>query len=137
MIGKLAHIGIAVKDLTPVATLYRDVLGLTLSSVDESEDLRWIFVPLGETALEFIQSKGAHTPIARFVSKHGEGIHHIALEVDDIEAALGAMKERGVPLIDETPRVGAHGSRIAFIHPKATQGVLIELVEPARFAVPR
>lgn len=132
MIRKIAHLGVAVKDLGPVKTLYSELLRLPVSSEEENEEMRWIFVPVGETSMEFLQAKGEDGPIARFIRKNGEGIHHVALEVDDIEATLHWLKESGLPLVDEVPRPGAHGSRIAFIHPKATQGVLLELVEPAR-----
>ncbi len=132
MIRKIAHLGVAVKDLGPVKRLYSELLRLPVSNEEENEEMRWVFVPVGESSMEFLQAKGEDGPIARFIHKNGEGIHHVALEVDDIEATLHWLKASGLPLVDETPRPGAHGSRIAFIHPKATQGVLLELVEPAR-----
>lgn len=132
IVGRLVHIGIAVKELEPVGRLYRETLRLAVSEVDENEELRWQFVPLGETSLEFIESKVKGTAISRFIEKRGEGIHHIAVEVDDIHEALRSIKESGIPLIDERPRKGAHNSLIAFIHPKATQGVLIEMVQTDR-----
>ena len=132
MIGKIAHLGIAVKDLEPVSHFYGDCLGLPVSEEAENDQLKWVFVPMGETALEFIQSKEADTPIACFIEKRGEGIHHVALEVENIEESIRSLKAKGVPLIDEKPRPGAHNSLIAFIHPKATQGVLIEMVQPAK-----
>lgn len=132
MVGKIAHLGIAVKDLEPVSRFYGDCLGLPVSEADENDQLKWVFVPMGETALEFIQSKEEATPIARFIETRGEGIHHVALEVEDIEESIRSLKAKGVPLIDEKPRPGAHNSLIAFIHPKATHGVLIEMVQPAK-----
>lgn len=132
MIRKIAHLGIAVKELGPLKRLYSDVLRLPVSDEEENEEMRWVFVPVGESSIELLQAKGDEGPIARFIRKNGEGIHHVALEVEDIEAALQWLKESRVPMVDEAPRPGAHGSRIAFIHPKATHGVLLELVEPAR-----
>lgn len=132
MIGKITHIGIAVRDLAQVRALYGDVFGLTVSEEEQNDHFRWVFVPLGTTSLEFIESRHDRTAISRFIEDRGEGIHHVALEVDNIEASLRALREKGVPLIDEEPKGGAHNSRIAFIHPKGTQGVLIELVQPAK-----
>lgn len=132
MVGKIAHLGIAVKDLAAVSHFYGRCLGLPVSEEDENDQLKWLFVPMGETSLEFIQSKEEATPIARFIEKRGEGIHHVAIEVEDIEELIRSLKARGIPLIDERPRPGAHDSLIAFIHPKAAQGVLIEMVQPAK-----
>jgi methylmalonyl-CoA epimerase len=130
MIGKVAHIGVAVKEIEPIRHLYRETLGLPVSEEEQNDELSWVFVPIGETAFEFIHPKTEDNPIARFIKKQGEGVHHVALEVKDIEDAIRELKTKGIPLVDEKPRKGAHNSRIAFIHPKATQGVLIELVEP-------
>ncbi len=132
MIEKVAHIGIAVTDLEPVRRLYREAMGLPVSEEEQNDELKWFFVPLGETALEFIASKTEEHVIARFIRQQGQGVHHIALQVPDIEATLGDLKAKGIALVDERPRKGAHNSRIAFVHPRDTQGVLIELVEPAQ-----
>jgi methylmalonyl-CoA epimerase len=130
MILKMAHIGIVVSDIEKVRNLYVDTLGLTVSDADENDELKWIFMDIGETSLEFLESKTDSSPIANFLSRKGEGVHHIALETDDIEKELQGLKTRGTALIDATPRPGAHNSRIAFLHPRSSNGVLIELVQP-------
>ena len=91
--------------------------------------MRTAFLPVGGTEIELLEPTSADSSVARFIEKHGEGLHHIAIRVDDIEAALAEMKAKGIQLIDETPRIGASGARIAFVHPKATHGVLLELCE--------
>ncbi len=134
MLSKISHLGIAVKDLETVLKLYTEVLGLECKGEEEvpSQKVKVAFLPLGETNIELLQSTDPDGPIAKFVDSKGEGIHHIAYEVDDIEQALADLKAKGVRLIDEVPRIGAHGARIAFIHPKATHGVLVELCEHAK-----
>jgi len=130
MISKLAHIGIVVGDLEKVRSLYSDILGLPMSEVSENDELRWLFLGIGETAFEFLESKTDVGPIADFFSRRGEGIHHVAIETDDIEKELCELKAKGIELIDEKPRIGAHNSQIAFIHPRSANGVLVELVQP-------
>ncbi|NLW16264.1 MAG: methylmalonyl-CoA epimerase [Firmicutes bacterium] len=134
MIKKIAHLGIAVKDLEAAKRFYQDVLGLTCTGEEEvpSQKVKTAFFPVGEVNIELLESTDPEGPIAKAIEKRGEGIHHLAYEVEDIEAALAAMKEKGVRLIDEEPREGAHGAKIAFIHPKATLGVLVELCEYPR-----
>lgn len=131
MIKKVAHIGIAVKDVEEVAKLYTEALGLQCEDITSVEDQRVkiAFLPVGETHIELLEGTTPDSPIAKHIERRGEGIHHIALEVDNIEAALQEAKEQGVTLIDEEPRIGAHRTKIAFIHPKSTRGVLFEFME--------
>jgi len=130
VIHKIAHIGVAVKNLEEVEKLYSQVLGLPIGGREVHPDNRVTFIPLGDTAIELLESVKPDGAIARHIEKRGEGIHHIALEVDNIEKALEELKGKGLVLIDQKPRKGAHNSRIAFLHPKNTYGVLLELVEP-------
>jgi methylmalonyl-CoA/ethylmalonyl-CoA epimerase len=129
MKARLDHIGIAVADLDAALRFYRDALGLEIEAPEEvaSQRVRAHFIPAGEVALELLEATAPDSPIARYVEKRGPGLHHITLRVDDIEAALARLKARGVRLIDERPREGAHGSLVAFIHPSSTHGVLVEL----------
>ncbi|NLY54122.1 MAG: methylmalonyl-CoA epimerase [Firmicutes bacterium] len=134
MIEKIAHLGIAVKDLDAAKRFYEDVLGLKCTGEEEvpSQKVRTAFFPVGEVNIELLESTDPEGPIAKSIEKRGEGIHHVAYQVSDIEAALAEMKAKGVRLIDEEPRPGAHGAKIAFIHPKASLGVLVELCEYPR-----
>ncbi len=132
MIRKIAHIGVAVENLAEVEKLYAEILGLPITGRQVSPDNKIAFIPLGDTAVELLQSVKPDGAIARHIEKKGEGIHHIALEVDDIEKTLEELKTKGLALIDPKPRPGAHGSKIAFLHPKGTHGVLLELVEPKK-----
>jgi methylmalonyl-CoA epimerase len=132
VIRKIAHIGVAVKNVEEVEKLYAQVLGLPVTGREVSPDNRVSFIPLGDTAIELLESVQPDGAIARHIEKRGEGIHHIALEVDNIEKALEELKAKGLALIDPKPRRGAHDSRIAFLHPKGTYGVLLELVEPKK-----
>jgi methylmalonyl-CoA epimerase len=127
---KIDHIGIVVRDIQQALRVYEAALGLQLEEVTEVPDqqVRVAFLPIGESNLELVQPTTDDTGIARYLAKRGEGIHHLCIEVDDIEGALAQLKDHDVPLIDETPRQGAHG-RVAFIHPRGSHGVLIELVE--------
>ena len=129
MKARLDHIGIAVSDLDAALTFYRDALGLEVDSPEEvtSQGVRAHFIPAGEAALELLEATADDSPIAKYVSKRGPGLHHITLRVDDIRAALAQLKARGVRLIDDEPRPGAHGSLVAFIHPASAHGVLVEL----------
>jgi methylmalonyl-CoA epimerase len=128
---RLDHIGVAVRDLEQRLAPYRDVLGLSGIYVEEvpTEQARVGFVPLGESELELLEPTSAEGVLARFMDKRGEGIHHIALAVDDCQATLDRLKAAGIRLVDETPRPGSRGTKVAFIHPSAMGGVLIELVE--------
>lgn len=125
------HIGIAVKNLDEAIHVYRDLLGFKLMGVHVLAE-RKIKIAListgGETQIELVQPLDAESTVAKFLETRGESIHHFAIRVEDIEAALADMKKNGVTLIDETPRIGAEGKKVAFVHPKSTKGVLLELV---------
>lgn len=131
VLSKVDHIGIAVSNLDEAVKLYKDVLGLELhgTEVVEEQKVKVAFLPVGDTEVELLESTSPEGPIAKFIEAKGQGIQHIAFRVDDIEAALEEMKAKGMRLIDEKPRYGAGGARIAFLHPKSTNGVLIELCE--------
>jgi methylmalonyl-CoA epimerase len=138
----LDHIGIAVKDLQAALAFYRDALGLDVEPAEEipTERVRAHFVPVGESNLELLEATAPDSSIAAFVQKRGPGLHHITLRVDDIAAAIARLKARGARVIDDQPRPGAEGSLVAFVHPSAAQGVLIELKQaahPAPGTVPR
>ena len=128
---KIDHIGIAVKSLAEATQVYEHALGLKVSGYDEVEDqgVRIAMLNIGESRIELLEPTGAESPIEKFMSKRGEGLHHIALDVDDIENALERLKAAGVRLVDSAPRRGAHNTRTAFIHPSSTHGVLLELVQ--------
>ena len=134
MRATLDHIGIAVGDLDEALAFYRDALGLEIEAPEEvaSQRVRAHFVPLGGAAIELLEATAPDSPIAKFLERRGPGLHHITLSVEDIRAALAALEARGVRLIDQTPRPGAHGSLVAFIHPSGTHGVLVELVQRTR-----
>jgi methylmalonyl-CoA/ethylmalonyl-CoA epimerase len=131
----LDHIGIAVADLAAALAFYRDALGLEVEAPEEvaSQRVRAHFIPLdsGRPALELLEATAPDSPIAKYVDKRGPGLHHLTLRVEDINAALLQLKARGVRLIDEAPRPGAHGSLVAFIHPSSAHGVLVELKQDA------
>ena len=125
----LDHIGIAVAELSEALKFYKDALGLEIEAPEDvaSQRVRAHFIPAGEAALELLEATADDSPIAKYVVKRGPGLHHITLRVDDILAALAELKAKGVRLIDESPREGAHGSLVAFIHPSSAHGVLVEL----------
>ena len=127
----LDHIGIAVENLPDALAFYRDALGLHVEAPEDvvSQHVRAHFVPVGESNLELLEATAPESAIAKYVGKRGPGIHHITLRVDDIRAALAQLKSRGVRLVDEEPRPGAEGALVAFIHPSAAHGVLVELKE--------
>jgi len=128
---QMDHVGIAVKNLDDAIHVYRDVLGFKLEGIHvlAERKVRVALVSLGgETQIELLEPLGEESTIAKFIESHGEGIHHFAVEVDDIEANLAELKGKGVTLIDEKPKDGAEGKKIAFVHPKSTKGVLLELV---------
>ena len=133
MKATLDHIGIAVTDLHAALAFYRDALGLDVSTPHDvpSEHVRATFVPVGQSSLELLEATSDTSPIARFMARRGPGIHHLTLLVEDVQAVLDRLRARGVALIDEVPRPGAHGTTVAFIHPSAAQGVLIELKQAA------
>lgn len=128
---KIDHIGIAVKSLAEAVKVYEQAVGLKVSGYDEVDDqgVRVAMLSIGESRIELLEPTGAESPIEKFMTKRGEGIHHIAITVDDIEATLERLKAAGMRLIDTVPRRGAHNTRIAFIHPSSTHGVLLELVQ--------
>ena len=134
MKATLDHIGIAVRDLDEALAFYRDALGLDVGELEDvpSQHVRARFLPVGEAALELLQATSAESAVARSIERRGPGIHHITLRVDDLAAALAGLRDRGVRLVDEQPRPGAGGSLVAFIHPSAAQGVLIELKQEPR-----
>jgi methylmalonyl-CoA/ethylmalonyl-CoA epimerase len=130
-IKKIDHVAICVDDVDAAVAKYKQVLGLdpTVREVVESQKTEAVLLPIGETSLELIAPRG-NEGLEKFLAKKGPGLHHIAVEVEGIEGALATLKALGVPLVDETPRKGARGHKVAFLHPKATGGVLVELVEP-------
>ena len=129
MKATLDHIGLAVGDLAQALAFYRDALGLEVEPPEEvpSQRVRAHFVRVGEATIELLEPTSADSPIAKFIEKRGPGVHHLTLRVDDIRETLGRLKARGVRLVDETPREGAEGALIAFVHPASTHGVLVEL----------
>jgi len=128
---KIDHIGIAVKSLEEGKKFYSELLGLEYAGSETVEEQKVTtgFFPVGESELELLESTAPDGPIAKYIEKRGEGIQHIAFRVDNIEEALKELKAKGIKLIDETPRKGAGGAKIAFLHPKSTHGVLVELCE--------
>jgi methylmalonyl-CoA epimerase len=126
---RIAHIGIAVHDLNDSGLFYRDVLGLADVPLENSDGAKIIGLAAGPSLVELLEAESPDSPIAKFVAKRGPGIHHVCFAVDDLDATLDRCKAQGVRLIDETPRVGADGKRIAFLHPASTSGVLVELTE--------
>ena len=128
---KIDHIGIAVKSLTDTIKIYEDAIGLEVSGYDQVDDqgVRVAMLNIGESRIELLEPTGPDSPIERFMQKRGEGIHHIAVTVENIEKALERLKASGVRLVDSEPRRGAHNTRVAFIHPSSTHGVLLELVQ--------
>jgi methylmalonyl-CoA epimerase len=129
MKATLDHVGIAVSSLSDALSFYRDALGLEVEMPEEvaSQAVRAHFIPVGESAIELLEATSEDSPIAKYVAKRGPGLHHITLRVDDITAALAQLTAKGVRLIDQIPREGAHGSLVAFIHPSSAHGVLVEL----------
>ena len=131
MIKKINHIGIAVNSIEDAVKLYTDVLGLKVKDIEivEAQKLRIALIPVGESKIELIESTDPEGAIAKYIEKRGEGLHHLALEVSDIQQALDTLRGKGIQLIDEKPRISVGDTKIAFLHPKETK-VLIELVEP-------
>lgn len=125
----LAHIGIAVADLDEALAFYRTVLGVEPGPPENIDGARIVPLRLGDTHVELLSSSKPGTPIAKFLARHGPGIHHVCYRVADLEAALEKCRSAGYRLVDETPRRGAGGHRIAFLHPRTTSGILIELTE--------
>jgi len=128
---KVDHIGIAVKDLEQAKKFYTDMLGMTVMGEEtvEQQKVKVCFIPCGDSELELLESTSPDGPIAKFIEKNGEGMQHVAVRVDNIEAAIADLIEKGVRMIDKVPRYGAGGASIAFVHPKSTGGILFELTQ--------
>ena len=126
---RLSHVGIAVKRIDALLPFYRDVLGLSDAPLGDSDGARIAGLAAGDPLVELLEPQDAGSPIAKFLDKRGPGLHHLCFTVDDLDATLARCRTAGVTLIDESPRVGAEGKRIAFLHPKSTGGILIELSE--------
>ena len=126
---RIAHIGLAVRNLAEILPLYRDVLGLAEAPLDNADGARITGLSAGESLVELLEAASPESPIAKFLAKRGPGIHHICFSVEDLDATLARCRTAGLRLIDEHPRIGAEGKRIAFLHPSSTAGVLIELSE--------
>ncbi|HWA57173.1 MAG TPA: methylmalonyl-CoA epimerase [Gemmatimonadales bacterium] len=125
----IAHIGVAVESIEAALPFYRDVLGLVPGPLEEADGARIVSLPFGESDVELLEPKQADSPIGKFLARRGPGIHHVCYRVPDLDRALAACTAAGYRLIDQVPRTGAGGHRIAFIHPKSTSGILIELTE--------
>jgi methylmalonyl-CoA/ethylmalonyl-CoA epimerase len=128
----LDHIGIAVANVDEALAFYRGALGLEIEAPEEvaSQRVRAHFIPVGQSSLELLEATASDSAIAKYIEKHGPGIHHITLRVEDIRAALAQLKAHGVRLVDQEPRPGAEGALVAFVHPSAAHGVLVELKQP-------
>ena len=126
---RIAHIGVAVRALDEILPFYRDVLGMPEVELDDADGARIAGLAAGESLVELLEAESPESPIGKFVAKRGPGIHHICFAVDDLDGALERCRRAGIRLIDEVPRLGAEGKRIAFLHPSATAGVLVELSE--------
>ncbi len=133
MFSRIDHIGVAVEEIEPALELYRDSFELTLAhrEVVEEQGVEAVLLDVGENHVELLAPLSADTPVGRFLAKQGPGLHHVAYQVQDIEATLEKLRKAGLQLIDQEPRTGIRGSRVAFMHPRATAGVLTEIVQPA------
>lgn len=133
MFGLIDHVGVAVSDLDRAIALYEGTFGMPLVHREtvQEQGVEAVLLDVGDGHVELLSPLGPETVVGKFVTKRGEGLHHVAYRVEDIDATLQALKEAGVELIDAEPRIGIRGSRVAFLHPKSTGGVLTELVEPA------
>lgn len=125
----IAHIGVAVESIEGALSFYRDVLGLSPGPPERADGARIVSLPFGPSQVELLEPETPESPIARFLARRGPGIHHVCYRVPDLDRALAACRAAGYQLVDEVPRIGAGGHRIAFVHPKATAGILIELTE--------
>ena len=128
-VPRIAHIGIAVRALDDVLPLYRDLLGLPETPLDDADGARIVGLAAGDALVELLEAESPESPIGKFVARRGPGIHHVCFVVADLAATLARCRDAGVRLIDETPRIGAEGKPIAFLHPASTGGVLVELTE--------
>ena len=125
----IAHVGIAVRGLADGVSFYRDILGMREVPLSDSDGAKIVGLAAGDSLVELLEAETPDSPIAKFIAKRGPGIHHICFAVDDLDAALQRCRDAGLRIIDETPRPGAEGKRVAFLHPSATAGVLVELTE--------
>ena len=128
---KIDHLGVAVKSIDEGKNFWTDILGLKFEGIEtvEAQKVTTAFLPVGESEVELLESTSSDGPVAKYIDKKGEGVQHVAFRVENIEDALQELKDKGIRLIDETPRMGAGGAKIAFLHPKATSGVLVELCQ--------
>lgn len=133
MFDRIDHVGVAVQDIDASLDLYRDLFELDVAhrEIVEQQGVEAVLLVLGENHVELLAPLGADTPVGKFLAKKGPGLHHVAYQVSDIDSTLTALKAAGTALIDERPRVGIRDSRVAFLHPRATGGVLTEIVQPA------
>jgi methylmalonyl-CoA/ethylmalonyl-CoA epimerase len=133
MFARIDHVGVAVEDLDASIALYEKTYNMTLvhREVVEEQGVEAVLLDVGENHVELLAPLGPDTPVGKFLAKKGPGIHHVAYQVEDIDSALEGLRSSGLRLIDETPRIGIRGSRVAFLHPAASGGVLTEIVEPA------
>ena len=133
MFARIDHIGVAVAEIEPALELYRDSLQLDLAhrEVVQEQGVEAVLLDVGENHVELLAPLGDDTPVGKFLAKNGPGLHHVAYQVDDIDGTLDALRAAGLKLIDEQPRTGIRGSRVAFVHPRSTGGVLTEIVQPA------
>jgi methylmalonyl-CoA/ethylmalonyl-CoA epimerase len=133
MFSRIDHIGVAVAELEPALELYRDRFEMTLAhrEVVEEQGVEAVLLDLGENHVELLAPLGQDTPVGKFLARQGPGLHHVAYQVSDIEATLQTLQQAGLELIDKVPRTGIRGSRVAFMHPRASMGVLTEIVQPA------
>jgi methylmalonyl-CoA epimerase len=133
MLGRIDHIGVAVEDLDAALALYAETFGMPVAHRETvtEQGVEAVLLDVGENHVELLKPLGPDTPVGKFLAKKGPGLHHVAYQVADVEATLAALKAAGTRLIDETPRVGIRNSRVAFVHPASTGGVLTEIVQPA------
>ena len=133
MFARVDHIGVAVEDLDAAIALHEQVYGMAVAhrEVVEAQGVEAVLLDVGENHVELLRPLDGETPVGRFLSKRGPGLHHVAYQVSDVQAALDTLRERGLRLIDETPRTGIRGSRVAFLHPESSGGVLTEIVQPS------
>ena len=136
MFTRIDHIGVAVQEIEPALALYRDRFELVVAhrEIVREQGVEALLLDIGENHVELLAPLAPDTPVGRYLAKNGPGLHHVAYQVGDIDATLDALRQAGLQLIDERPRTGIRGSRVAFLHPRSTAGVLTEIVEPARVA---
>ena len=133
MFSRIDHVGVAVQELEPALELYRDSMQLRVAhrEIVEQQGVEAVLLDVGENHVELLAPLGPETPVGKFLARQGPGLHHVAYQVADIDATLASLREAGLELIDEQPRTGIRGSRVAFMHPRSTGGVLTEIVEPS------